>query len=86
MKGKDSFYAKHCKRFLDILISAIGILLFWWLFGIIAILVRVKLGSPIIYVAERPGKDGKLFKLYKFRSMTNEKDSNGNLLLSLIHI
>ena len=80
MKGKNSFYAKYCKRALDILISIIGILLFWWLFVLISILVRIKLGSPIIYVAERPGKNGKIFKLYKFRSMTNERDANGNLL------
>jgi lipopolysaccharide/colanic/teichoic acid biosynthesis glycosyltransferase len=45
-----------------------------------AILVRVKLGSPVLFTQERPGKDGKIFKLYKFRSMTNEKDANGKLL------
>ena len=47
---------------------------------IVAILVRVKLGSPVIFCQERPGKDEKIFKMYKFRSMTDERDENGNLL------
>ena len=45
-----------------------------------ALLVRIKLGSPVLFTQDRPGKDGKIFKLYKFRSMTDEKDENGNLL------
>lgn len=48
--------------------------------GITALLVRIKHGSPVVYVQERPGKDEKIFKIYKFRTMTNEKDSNGELL------
>lgn len=55
-------------------------IVFCWLYAIIAIIVRVKLGSPVIYSTERAGKDEKPFKLYKFRSMTNECDSKGNLL------
>lgn len=73
-------YEKFVKRFLDILLSSIALICFCWLYAIIAILVRVKLGSPIIFSQERPGKDEKIFKLYKFRSMTDEKDSSGNLL------
>ena len=86
MYRKNGVYAKYIKRLLDILCSGLGMVLFCWLYGIIAILVRVKLGSPVIYKAKRPGKinpkTGKerIFELYKFRSMTNETDANGNLL------
>lgn len=54
--------------------------MFGWLYIIVAILVRIKLGSPVLFTQERPGKDEKIFKLYKFRSMTDERDENGNLL------
>ena len=86
MKRKNGIYAKYIKRLLDILCSSLGMILFCWLYGVIAILVRVKLGSPVIYKAKRPGKidpkTGKetIFELYKFRSMTNETDENGKLL------
>ena len=73
-------YRKFVKRFLDILISALVLLLFSWLYLILWILVRTKLGSPAIFTQERPGKDEKIFKLYKFRSMTDERDEKGNLL------
>ncbi len=85
---KHRFYEKYIKRFLDIVISATALLLLWWLFAILAIVVKLNLGSPVIFVHERPGqidpKTGKekLFKLYKFRSMTNECDENGVLLPS----
>lgn len=72
---------KNCiKRLLDILLSLIGIILLSWLYLILFILVRAKLGSPAIFTQERPGKNGKIFKLYKFRSMSNERDENGELL------
>ncbi len=78
--GKNSFYEKYTKRALDILFSALILLLFCWLYAIVAILVRVKLGSPVIFHQERPGKDGEIFELVKFRSMTDERDENGELL------
>ncbi len=84
--AKNGVYARYIKRFLDILCSGIGMVLFCWLYAIIALLVLVKLGSPVIYKAKRPGridpKTGKerVFELYKFRSMTNETDENGKLL------
>lgn len=81
---KRSFYVKYIKRFLDITISSLFIICFFWLYGIIALLVRVKLGSPVIFTQPRPGKikNGKetIFDMYKFRTMTDEKDVNGNLL------
>ncbi len=73
-------YEKYFKRPLDIL-CAVGVLIcFWWLFAIVAILVRIKLGSPVLFKQQRPGKDEKIFKLYKFRTMTDEKDKDGKLL------
>lgn len=73
-------YSKYFKRLLDIIISLAIIFLFWWLILIVAILVKIFLGSPVIFKQERPGKDEKIFTLYKFRTMTDEKDSEGNLL------
>ncbi len=80
------FYKNYVKRILDIICGLAAVIVFCWLYLIIAILVKVKLGSPVIYVAERAGKvdpktgKEKVFKLYKFRSMTNAKDKDGNLL------
>lgn len=73
-------YEKLFKRPLDVLCALMGILLFWWLYAVIALLVRMNLGSPVLFSQERPGKDEKIFRLYKFRTMTNAKDINGNLL------
>ena len=73
-------YRKFIKRFLDILLSLLILILFCWLYLIIAILVRVKLGSPVFFTQERPGLHGKIFKVYKFRSMTDAKDEKGELL------
>lgn len=73
-------YRKYIKRFLDILISLCGIIVLSPIYLVLGILVRIKLGRPVLFTQERPGKDEKIFKLYKFRSMTDEKDENGNLL------
>lgn len=73
-------YERFFKRPLDIFCSLLAIMVFWWLFVIVAILVRVKLGSPVLFTQDRPGKDEKIFKLYKFRTMTDARDENGNLL------
>jgi len=73
-------YKNHIKRLLDIVISFLVIVLFFWLYLILAILVRVKLGSPILFKQQRPGKDEKIFNLYKFRTMTDKRDENGDLL------
>lgn len=73
-------YKKYFKRPIDIFCALAAIIVFSWLYIIVAILVRIKLGSPIIFKQDRPGKDEKIFKLYKFRTMTNERDENGNLL------
>ena len=73
-------YRKFFKRFLDIIISLIFILCFWWLYIVIAILVKMKLGSPVLFKQDRPGLNEKIFKMYKFRTMTDEKDKNGILL------
>ena len=73
-------YKNYLKRVLDIICSLGFILCFWWLYILIAILVKIKLGSPVIFKQKRPGLNGKIFTMYKFRSMTDAKDKNGNLL------
>lgn len=73
-------YKKYFKRPIDIFCALAAIIVFSWLYIIVAILVRIKLGSPVIFKQERPGKDGKIFTLYKFRTMTDAKDEDGNLL------
>ena len=73
-------YSKYVKRILDILFSLIILFLFWWLILIVALFVKICLGSPIIFSQKRPGKDGKIFTLYKFRTMTDEMDAMGELL------
>lgn len=73
-------YKKYFKRLIDILCSAAAIVVFSWLYILVAVLVRVKLGSPVLFKQERPGKDEKIFTLYKFRTMTDKRDATGNLL------
>ena len=73
-------YERYFKRPLDIFLGILTIVAFGWLYIIVAILVRTKLGSPVLFAQDRPGKDEKIFKLYKFRTMTDERDENGNLL------
>lgn len=85
-KGVEGIYNRFIKRLLDIICSLLAMLFFGWLYAIIAILVCVKLGRPVIFRQDRPGrvdkKTGKekIFSLYKFRSMSNAKDENGVLL------
>ena len=73
-------YEKYIKRPLDIICALAAMIVFSWLYIIIAVLVRVKLGTPVLFAQERPGKDEKIFKLYKFRSLTDARDENGELL------
>lgn len=80
MRHKAGFYEKFVKRFLDIFLSGMALIVLSPLLLVTAILVRVKLGSPVIFCQERPGKDEKIFKLHKFRSMSDARDENGNLL------
>lgn len=81
---KLGFYEKYIKRFLDIICSLLFIIVFCWLYAIITLIVRVKMGSPVLFKQPRPGiiKNGKetIFDMYKFRSMTDKRDENGNLL------
>lgn len=73
-------YEKYFKRPLDIFCGLAAVIVFSWLYIIVAVLVRVKLGSPVLFTQDRPGRDEKIFKLYKFRSMTDARDENGELL------
>lgn len=84
LERKRGFYEKYVKRVLDIICSLLAISVFSWLYAIIAVIVRVKMGSPVLFKQPRPGliKNGKetIFDMYKFRTMTDERDEQGNLL------
>lgn len=73
-------YERFVKRFLDAFLSTGALIVLSPVLLVIAILVRIKLGSPVLFTQDRPGKDEKIFKLYKFRSMTDDRDENGQLL------
>lgn len=85
-KGVNGLYNRFIKRVLDIICALLAMTVFCWLYAIIALLVRINLGSPVVFKQPRPGKidkktgKEKLFNLYKFRSMSNAKDENGELL------
>ena len=79
-QAKPGVYARYIKRILDVLLSGCALIVLSPVLLIVAVLVRTKLGSPIIFCQERPGKDEKIFKMYKFRSMTDARDENGELL------
>lgn len=74
------FYRKYGKRIMDLILSLISLIVLSPVLLIIALLVRLKLGRPVIFRQERPGLNEKIFTLYKFRTMTNETDKNGELL------
>lgn len=84
LERKLGFYEKYIKRFLDIICSLLFIIVFFWLYLIIAIIVRAKMGRPVLFKQLRPGivKNGKetVFDMYKFRTMTDARDEKGNLL------
>lgn len=79
-KREQTVYERYIKRVLDLIWAILAIVVFWWLYIIIAILVKIKLGSPVIFKQKRPGLNEKVFSLYKFRTMTDERDENGNLM------
>lgn len=74
------FYRKYGKRMMDFILSLTAIVVFSPLLIIVAMLVRFKLGSPVLFKQKRPGLNEKIFTMFKFRTMTDEKDSEGNLL------
>ena len=86
LERKLGFYEKYIKRVLDVICSLLAIVVFSWLYLIIAIIVRIKMGSPVLFKQPRPGmidpKIGRerIFSMYKFRTMTDERDENGELL------
>lgn len=73
-------YKNYIKRLFDIILSGLALIILSPVLLIVAILVRTKLGSPVIFRQKRPGKDGEIFTMCKFRTMTDEKDENGELL------
>ena len=81
MSGRNvGIYEKYIKRLLDILVSFSVLLIFSPILLIVALMVRVNLGAPVIFKQARPGKDEKIFYMYKFRSMSDARDEAGNLL------
>lgn len=80
MAVQEGFYAKYIKRLLDVIFSCLLLILLSPLLLVLILLVRAKLGSPVFFHQERPGKNQKIFRLYKFRSMTDARDSSGRLL------
>jgi undecaprenyl phosphate N,N'-diacetylbacillosamine 1-phosphate transferase len=80
IKKNDGIYKRFIKRPMDIVLSLLAIIILSPVLLIVALLVRVKLGSPVIFKQNRPGLNEKIFTLYKFRTMTDEKDENGELL------
>lgn len=79
-KQRKTLYTLFFKRFFDILLSGLALIILSPVMLIVAIISRIKIGKGVIFCQYRPGKNGKIFKLYKFRSMTNKKDADGNLL------
>ena len=80
MQHKQGVYEKYIKRLIDIICSIVVFVLFWWLYIILAVLVRMKLGTPILFRQQRSGQNGRIFNMYKFRTMTDKRDKSGNLL------
>ncbi|MGO4961251.1 sugar transferase [Jeotgalibaca porci] len=80
MKRKIGFYEKYIKRPQDLILSLVALIFLSPLLFIVAILVRTKLGSPVLFTQDRPGLNDKIFRMYKFRTMTDEMDENGELL------
>lgn len=80
MEHKKGFYEKYIKRPQDFLCALFACIVLSPIMLVIAILVKVKIGSPVLFAQDRPGLYGEIFKLYKFRTMTNERDKNGELL------
>lgn len=86
MEYKRSFYDKYVKRSIDFVLSLIAIIILSPVLLLVAALVRIKLGSPVIFKQRRPGLNEKIFTMYKFRTMTDERDSKGNLLSDEIRL
>ena len=80
MEYKRSFYDKYVKRSNDYILSLVAIIILSPVLAIVALLVRIKLGGPVIFKQQRPGLNEKIFTMYKFRTMTDERDADGNLL------
>lgn len=78
--SRQRFYEKTGKRILDFLCAMLALTVLSPVLAVVALLVRIKLGTPVIFQQPRPGKDEKIFMLYKFRTMTDKKDGQGNLL------
>jgi lipopolysaccharide/colanic/teichoic acid biosynthesis glycosyltransferase len=86
MVHKKRLYEKYIKRPQDFLLSLFALIILGPVMLIVAVMVRIKLGSPVIFTQERPGLNEKIFKMYKFRTMTDERDQNGQLLQDSVRL
>lgn len=86
MKYRKGFYEKFIKRPQDFILALVALIILGPVFLIVAIFVKIRLGSPVIFSQERPGLNEKVFKMYKFRSMTNERDEKGELLSDAVRL
>lgn len=86
IKSKGNLYIRFIKRPMDFFLSLIALIILLPVFLMVAVLVRTKLGSPVLFKQERPGRNEKIFMMYKFRTMTDEKDENGKLLPDSIRL
>lgn len=80
MAHRRGIYERYVKRPQDFVCASLAMVCLSPILGVVALLVRIKLGRPVVFSQDRPGRNGKVFKLYKFRTMTDERDSKGNLL------
>ena len=80
MKRKRGFYEKFLKRLMDFILSLVALIVLSPLLLLVALLIRLKLGNPVLFKQDRPGKDEQIFSIYKFRTMTDRRNSNGELL------
>lgn len=80
------FYRLFGKRIIDVILSAVSLIVFLPVICVVWLLVRIKLGSPVLFKQKRPGLNGIIFEMYKFRTMTNETDESGNLLSNEVRL
>lgn len=86
MKHRKGFYERFIKRPQDFILALVALIILSPVFLIVTILVKIRLGSPVIFIQDRPGLNEKIFKMYKFRSMTNARDGNGELLSDAVRL
>lgn len=86
LPSNQGIYQRYFKRPMDFILSLIALIILSPVFLVVALLVRINLGSPVIFKQQRPGLNEKIFTMYKFRTMTDERDENGELLPDAVRL